>query len=244
LDFVLLHRNFKEINRLGWVSASALLIWVQFGLFKSKNAMTEEKKALTAGNVRLMIILGFVLALLALFQSQIKQSMSKGCFDLSLGYEDLGIKMSDKSYCTKDDLENLATDLVEAGAGSVRSQADSLAEIYEERINRLAMKNEEINERLNNELKYKNELSQQKKRFDRFMASKVNNPTTAVVARDINNVFQELFGALPSEPIVYQEIQVVTPEQVKIENAAIRSDFDVRSRTKVEKINESIRIKR
>jgi len=206
--------------------------------------MTEEKKALTAGNVRLIIILGFVLALLALFQTQIKQSMSKGCFDLSLGYEDLGIKMSDKSYCTMDDIENLATELVEAGAGSVRSQADSLAEIYEERMNRMAMSYEEVNQQLSNELKFKNELTDKKKQFDRFMASKVNNPSSAAVARDINNVFQELFSNLPSNPIVYQELRVITPEQVKVENAAIRTEFDTRSRTKIEKINESIRIKR
>ena len=92
--------------------------------------MNESKSALTPGNLRLIIILGFVLGLAFAFQSQIKNTMANGCFDLSLGYEELGIKMSDKSYCTKDYLEELATDLVEAGAGSVRSQADSLAEIY------------------------------------------------------------------------------------------------------------------
>ena len=206
--------------------------------------MTDTKSALTPGNLRLIIILGFVLGLAAVFQTQIKSSMSKGCFDLSLGYEDLGIKMSDKSYCSKDDIENLATDLLEAGAGSVRTQADSLAVDYENRLLRLAGQNEELSLKLNNEMQLKNELTLQKKRFDRYMASQVNNPDRAIVARDINNVFQELFQSLPSEPIVYQEIEVVTPEEVKVQNATIRSDFDTRSRVKVEKINESIRIKR
>ena len=207
--------------------------------------MSEKEK--TSDAVRITRIVSptvLIIALALIFKPEIGKVLSGGCFEFKIAQAGLGL--SDKSLCTQQQFEEAQNELVAA----VGSQADSAAaesfNKYETRIADFERKNSEL---VQNVRKFQDEITVANKKqaeYKAFVDATVQRARTreaATVANQLSNKFTAIYGE-EMQLIQMEPVQVVDPEVVAEQNAAIRQDYIKTSRSNVTRVQENVTIER
>ena len=207
--------------------------------------MSEKEK--TSDAVRITRIVSptvLIIALALIFKPEIGKVLSGGCFELKIAQ--VGLGLSDKSLCTQEEFEKAKNDLVEAVGKQAQEVAAVSFDKYETRIADFERKNSEL---VQNVRKFQDEITVANKKqaeYKAFVDATVQRARTRealTVANQLSNKFTAIYGE-EMQLIQMEPVQVVDPEVVAEQNAAIRQDYIKTSRSNVTRVQENVTIER